>query len=208
MTPAWPHGDPRDVVRSIVADPRFRVAPALSGPRRSWLDDVREWLAALLRRVFHGLDHALGARNPFDTAIGFVVIGAAFVLLGYCIYVITRSVMRGAGRGRTVVDARLSPAVQGAAELRAASAAAARAGRYRAAAALLFFAAVRALDERGHVAYDPARTPGEYRRIVRDPSFDAFAADAVIALFAAAEPQADLYARMIGNYERFFGAAA
>jgi hypothetical protein len=72
------------------------------------------------------------------------------------------------------------------------------------AAGLIFLSAVRALDERGRLPYDPARTPGEYRRLVRDPVFDAFAVDAVTAVFAADEPGVDLYERMYGSYDRFF----
>jgi hypothetical protein len=92
--------------------------------------------------------------------------------------------------------------------LRAAALAAARGGRYREAAALLFRSAVRALDERGRVAYDAARTPGEYRRLVRDPLFDRLAGDTEVALFAPAEPSGDLFERMNRTYERLFDAPA
>jgi len=95
-------------------------------------------------------------------------------------------------------------APRSAAALRLAAIAAARAGRGRAAAALLFGAAARALDEGGRVGFDPARTPGEYRRLVNEPAFDAFAADAVVAQFAAGEPRADVFERMLRMYDRMF----
>lgn len=209
MTPPWPRGDPRDVVRSIVADPRFALGRTPHVPPRSWLDVVHDWVVAVLRQIFHRLDHALGAHNPLDAAIGFAAIGAAFALLGYCIYALVRSFAHSAGRRAGVRPDQSNGATErSAAALRTASLAAARAGRYRDAAALLFLAAACALDECGRVPYDPARTPGEYRRVVDDPLFDALVVDAVVALFAAAEPRAELYERMNGCYARFFDPAA
>ena len=79
---------------------------------------------------------------------------------------------------------------------------AAAAGRHHDAAALLWASALRALDERGRVRYDPARTPGEWRREVRDPSFDVLARDAVVALFGDRGADAALVARMREAYDR------
>ncbi len=164
-------------------------------------------LRALLQRFFHTLDHVLGGANPFGPAIGFVLIAAAIGLLGFCLFRLIRSVRRDA-RSRNVrrSDAPSAAGVR-AAELRQAALAAARAGRYRDAAGLLFTAATRELDERGKVGYDAARTPGEYRRVVADPAFDELVRDAVVALFAASEPRDELFARMTQSYDRFFGAA-
>jgi hypothetical protein len=210
MNPAWPHGDPRDVARTIVADPRYALGAPPHPVQASWFDLFRDWLGGIVRGWLHGIDRALGAHASFEAALGFVVLFAALGLLGWGSYALVRSVMRSLGtRGR----ARLSLQPDGiagadAAGLRAAAEAAARAGRYREAAGLLFLSVLRALDERGRVAYDAARTPGEYRRLVRDPLFDALAGDAVTAVFAAAEPSAELFARMNVEYERFIAASA
>jgi hypothetical protein len=210
MTRGWPNGDPRDVARAIVADPRFTRRVAEPPAERTWLDAVRDWLVGVLRGVLHAIDRTLGAHSPLDAAIGFAVIGAAFVLFGGAVYVLVRSLLRArAQRGPAAQRAGRDDGVAATAvELRAAAREAARAGRNRAAAALLFRAAVAALDERGRVAYDPARTPGEYRRLVRDARFDAFAADAVVALYAAAEPRGDIVDRMDLAYDRLFDASA
>jgi hypothetical protein len=208
MSARWPHGDPRDVARAIVADSRYDLRPA--PPRQaSWFDLVRAWVTGMVRAFFHQLDRALGAHSWLDVAIGATVIAAAFALVGWAVFLLARSFLRAprARRSRGSADETI-PVERSAAALRAAAQAAARAGRYRDAAALLFASAVRALDERGRIVYDPARTPGEYRRLVRDPLFDAFAGDAVVALFAAAEPRDDLYERMSGTYERFFDLPA
>ncbi|HTD36799.1 MAG TPA: DUF4129 domain-containing protein, partial [Candidatus Limnocylindrales bacterium] len=71
----------------------------------------------------------------------------------------------------------------------------------------LWASAQRALDERGRVRFDPARTPGEWRRAVRDPSFDALARDAVIALFGDRGADAALVTRMREAYDRVVAPA-
>jgi len=207
MLNRWPHGDPRDVARSIVADARYHVHAETRAPQATWLDAVRAWLGQVLRGVLHTLDRAFGQNNPAEAAIGFILIALAFGFLGFGVYALARSYLRGkrAQHPRSNVDPVVAAVEQSATALRVAALAAARAGRYRDAAALLFLSAVRALDEGGRIAYDPARTPGEYRRLVRDPLFDAFASDAVVALFAAAEPRDDLFERMSALYDRFLG---
>ncbi len=81
------------------------------------------------------------------------------------------------------------------AELLHRAAEAAAAGDFARAIGALFAAALAALDERGIVPFDGARTPGEYRRLVRRarppaaPAFDALAGGFVRAMFAPAPPQ-------------------
>ncbi len=208
MTGDWPHGDPREIARSIVADPRFHVAAQPTEPP-SLLDVAWRWIVDFLRGLLHAVDRALGARTPFEYAIGVAVIVVALALLGFGVYVAVRSIARDTRRrspNGTTVAAEGSP--QRAAALRAAAFAAAAERRFRAATGLLFAAATRALDERGRLIYDAARTPGEYRRLVRDPRFDALASDAVLALFAQAEPPESLFARMNNSYDQFFGDGA
>ena len=79
--------------------------------------------------------------------------------------------------------------------------------RHHEAAALLWASALRALDEGGRVRFDPARTPGEWRRAVRDPHFDALARDAVVALFGDRGADAALVERMREEYARVVAPA-
>ena len=53
----------------------------------------------------------------------------------------------------------------------------------------------------------PARTPGEWRRAVRDPAFDALARDAVVALFGNRGVDAALVTRMRASYDRVVAPA-
>jgi len=82
---------------------------------------------------------------------------------------------------------------------------AARAERWHDAASALARAALRTLDERERLRFDPARTPGEARRLLRDPAFDAFEREATTALFAAHAATAERFARLRDTYARAFG---
>jgi hypothetical protein len=204
MTTLWRHGDPRDVARAILEDPRYRSAPQAPAQRSWWdvlgdlLRDLWEWLAAPFRHIF--------GNDGVTTAIGVVVLLA---LLAFITVVVVRSARRAAARRvRAAVSevTALSASVDAAA-LRARALAAASAGRYREAAALLWISALHALDERGRVRFDPARTPSEWRRAVRDPAFDAFARDAVVALFAPRAVDAMFVERMRDAYDRVLASA-
>jgi hypothetical protein len=70
---------------------------------------------------------------------------------------------------------------------------------------LLFVSALRALDERGRLAFDPARTAGEARRALRDRDFDDLAREGTSAIFAADAATAERFARMNAAYVRLLG---
>jgi len=206
----WPHGDPRDVVRAILTDRRFGKQTSDKEPDPSFWEIILRWIGDRLREFFDGISRILGANNPWNVALAIAVGIAIAAAFGYLVYRLARSYARSRD---LVVRAQKSASESLAAErtaagLRSAAREAARAGHFREAAALLFRSAVRALDEGDRVPYDAARTPGEYRRLLRDPDFDRLATSAVVAIFASAEPQADLFERMSAEYDAFFRGAA
>lgn len=201
----WPHGDPRFVAKAILSDPRYHDREGEKLDPTGW-DRLWAWIVERLHDLFGSIGHALGAANPLATLAGIAVMGAGAVALTYL--VVRCVAWFGRSRGLAAPAAAERAAVERtAAELRIAALEAARGGRFRAAAALLFLAASRWLDERGRLPYDASRTPGEYRRAVGDPDFDVVAREAVVALFGAQEPRADLFERMRAAYERFTGSA-
>ncbi|GAC1592764.1 MAG: hypothetical protein NVS3B28_21950 [Candidatus Velthaea sp.] len=204
MQPNWPHGDPRDLARAILRDPRYTGITSTNKPEPSLWDRVWQWIGERLGEVFGAIGHVLGANNPLNLLIAALIVVAAGVGLAYLIFRLGLRFAAARMVRRSPVRQTALSGERSAAELRAAARAAGDAGRYRDAAGLLFASALRALDERGRIPYDPARTPGEYRRLVRDPAFDALAGDAVVALFDAPEPQALIFERMSGAYDRFF----
>ncbi len=205
MNAVWPHGDPRAVARAVLADPRYRSAAP--GPSdQSWWDVLWRPLRALWRAFLDSLKHVFG-NDAVTSLIGYAILFAVVVFLAV---VLVRFAARfgwspfrrrtdGGGAGYHA-DPLHDDA--DAATLRARALAAAAEGRYRDAAALLWASALRALDERGQVRYDAARTPGEWRRAVRDPAFDALAREAVVALFGGRAVDAALVERMRAAYER------
>jgi hypothetical protein len=198
VNPPWPHGDPREVAHRILADGRFQRAPQRPG-EKTWLELLADGIRDVWQRLTEPLRHVTG-NSTLTTIIGIVVLA---VIIGLLVVVAVRFAMRISWRR---ASAREVPVATGfdadARSLFARALAAAAAGRHREAAALLWASALRALDERGRVRYDPARTPGEWRRLVRDASFDAFARDAVIALFGDRGADAALVARMRETYDR------
>jgi Na+-transporting methylmalonyl-CoA/oxaloacetate decarboxylase gamma subunit len=203
MTAPWTHGDPRAVARAVLADPRFRATPETTG--KPWWEYLIDALRPWWHRLFDPLGHAIG-NEAVTRGLG---VGVLVLVLAFLVYVVlrfaTRVRIRRAVRRSTVVDA--IGAEVDARTLLARALAASAAGRHREAAALLWSSALRALDERGRVRYDAARTPGEWRRAVRDPAFDAFARDAVVALFGDRGADAALVARMRDAYDRVVAPA-
>ena len=191
----WPHGDPAAVVGRVLANPAYARAPATvrGNPLQSLFALALRWLVDhVLRPLFHPFARALAASHGLSSAIG---AGVIVVTLGVLAFAVFRLVLALAATTRRASlqpeDARpLAPERSAAASRVAARAAAAR-GDFGAAIANLFAAALAALDARGLVPFDPARTPGEYRRLVRRarreaaPAFDELSERYVRAAFAA-----------------------
>jgi hypothetical protein len=209
MNAAWPHGDPRDVARAVLADPRYRAADLEPGGQ-TWWDVILRPLRALVRALQDAFGHVFG-NDAVTTLIGYAILIA---VLGFLLVVLVRFAARfGRVPWRRAPNGGLSGGASAldddadAVTLRARALAAVAEGRYRDAAALLWASALRALDERGQVRFDAARTPGEWRRAVGDPAFDALARDAVVALFGGRAVDAALVERMRAAYERVVAPA-
>ena len=204
MTPPWPHGDPRDVAHRVLADRRFQIAPQHPG-EKSWVELLGDAISALWRRMTEPLRHVLG-NQTLTTVIGIAVLVALIAFVAIIVVRFARG-RRAKAPARARVDAFALGDDADARTLFARALAAAAQGRHHDAAALLWASALRALDERGRVRYDAARTPGEWRRMVRDPAFDALARDAVVALFGDRGADAALVTRMRASYDRVVAPA-
>lgn len=196
---AWPNGDPREVAHRILLDRRYHLGPQGPAPK-SWLEQLFDLIDAFWRRLTEPLNHLAG-NDVVSRIVGFVVLLAVLAGLIYVAVRFGRNVRFGRARPDAVHADALFDGADARTLLGRALAAAAE-GRHHDAAALLWASALRALDERGRVRYDAARTPGEWRRAVRDPNFDALARDAVVALFGDRGADAALVARMRATYDR------
>lgn len=209
----WPHGDPDALARAIEAQPAYRVAPtSAKPPEPSLLEAFGDWLNHLLKPLFHWLE---GAQNGSATNVllSLALLGAVLAVVAFAIVRILDALSRGRGASASGPHAgragALAPA-RGAAEWRALAERAAAAGDYAAAIAALFSAALAALDERGLVPFDSARTPGEYRRVLRRAatlskrardSFDVLSECFVRAAFAGLPADGEAYARARSAYD-------
>ena len=211
---AYPHGDPDRVVRSVLAEPAYRASAAAtaSAPRPTLYQVVWDWIVDhVLRPLFHPLASALSASHGIGTLIGLLLIVVALGLLAFVVFRIALAFV-----GPAVASGALGRALgahapaEGSAHWRGAAREAAARGAYAEAISALFRAALAELDERAIVAFDAARTPGEYRRAVRRarsaaaPPFDALAERFVRAAFAqerAERPEFDAAERALAEFE-------
>jgi hypothetical protein len=209
--PLWPHGDPGAVARTILAQPAYRTAPAASAPAGPSLWDLlTQFLARLFKPFFTWLHGVSGGSKPLGMLLGYVL--AALVAAGL-VYLILRIVnalasgRTGAVSARRGADAGALVLSRSTADWRALAERAAAAGNYAAAIAALFSAALALLDESALVPFDAARTPGEYRRLLRrsmaaaSEPFDALADAFVRAAFDERPVSGDDYARALRAYD-------
>jgi hypothetical protein len=124
---------------------------------------------AFVQAVFGPIGHSLDATQNIWKTLSIVIVVLAVIALVFVVYRLIVALVRppalAVGHARSgavaLVQARSSRAWRDAARAAAAQ------RDYRQAIAALFSAALAMLDERSLVAFDPARTPGEYARLVR-----------------------------------------
>ncbi len=167
---AWPRGDPDAVVRSVLAQSVFRGAGrtthAASG--RPLLALLWSWFVEhVLQPLFHPFGRALAAAAGLGSTLGVALVVLALGALTFALVRLALAFARPPGARRPAGEATLLASDTTADQWRSAGRAAASAGEYARAVAAFFAAALAALHERDIVAFDAARTPEEYRRLVR-----------------------------------------
>jgi hypothetical protein len=214
----WPHGDPNAVARSILNQSAYAKAGTSSDakPAPGFWDIVWKWLGdhlgpilgPVFKRIFGGMLNALG-KSGTGSVLGLVLIvvsllGLIYALVRLILAFVRPAVRRSRAYTGLALGERGSPE-----EWRTVARDAAARGDFRRAIAALFAAAVAALDERRVVRFDPARTPGEYRRLVRRsagpaaPPFDELTERFVRASFAEIEATNEDFGGALGALDRF-----
>jgi len=205
------HGDPDVVVREVLAQQAYRHAGVTTAgaPARSPLDLAWTWIVDhLISPLVGTIGRALGSGRGVGTAIGVAALVLAATALAYIVYRIALGAARTQRPQATTSEVPLHAARDAAAWRAFAREAAAR-GEYATAIAALFAAALVTLDERAIVTFDPARTPGEYRSLVRREravaadAFDELAAAFVRARFGPGRSDAAAFGAATSAYERF-----
>jgi hypothetical protein len=189
-------GDPAHALGStlaaILAQPAYHEAESSkeAAPHKTWWDLFMEWLAGLFERLFDGLFTATASVPLLGQIIVAITIAAFAALIVWLAYLVALHAIR-ARRPRGEMDAgELLEQRAGSDELFTRARAAAARGEYALAISLAFRAALRRLDAGGVIAYDSARTAGEYRRVVRRscapaaPPFDELVHTFTLATYA------------------------
>jgi hypothetical protein len=190
---------------------RTYARPELKPREPGALDGVRAWWRELWSRIGHWLGGLGDLRSDSPVLYWLmiaVLVAAGLAILGYLLWsTLLRMEERGAiaptAAGRSgAPNARARSAAEWEDEARRA----AGQGRYREAAVALYQALLLRLEAAGAVRYDPAKTPGDYRREARrDPR----AAGALTAFLRGFEPAVFGGRALDGDgYERLRTAAA
>jgi hypothetical protein len=183
----------------VLAQAAYRNAPA-SGDRKptpSLWQLAWEWFVDhIVRPILHPIGNALAHSQGVGKWVGLLLIAIALGALAFLILRLVLAFVRPRRDGRPLErGVRSLDLGRSSAEWLALAREASARGDYERAIAALFAAALAALDERAVIALDPARTPGEYRRLVRrsradaSPAFDELADRYVRAAYAEAAPE-------------------
>jgi Domain of unknown function (DUF4129) len=158
-------------VRQVLTEPAFRANVSAAPPQKreqSWLgralQAIAKWWASVMFRVIG----AAAGTPVIGNIFAIILITAAAAALAFLVFRIALLIAaRRAREPELNLDGMPLTALASADETYDHARAAARSGSYGLAIALLFQAALLALDRSGRVPYDSARTAGEYRRAVR-----------------------------------------
>jgi len=210
-------GDLEAAARSILAESAYRVGatkPAQPQQPTIW-ERILNWIVEKIDELFGGLATATQKVPMVGVIIGYAIIGAAIIGLAFVGYRIARRLTSRRDAPVAALGEALPPSTN-ADELYALARDAARSGNAAPAVALLYQAALVLLDRVDRIAYDPSRTPGEYRRLVRRnaqaiaDAFDALARLFVAVAFGRASADADDWLRAdaaFSGIRRSLGAA-
>lgn len=160
-----PPRDPAALARDVLAQPRFRVH-LHAAPARTWWSILLDRLGESWNRLMDAFAHHVRVGPGASVAIGDALIGAMILI----VLAVGARLLLGVARESGGAPGARSSALPGhadAQQLHAAAQLAAQGGAYAAAIALAFRAALAALDARGVLRDDPARTVNECRRDVR-----------------------------------------
>lgn len=203
--------------KSILAESAYRVSatkPAQPQQPTIW-ERILNWIIEKIDELFGGLATATQRVPVVGVIIGYAIVGAAIIGLVFVGYRIARRLTSRrdaavAGAGEAL------PHSTNPDELYALARDEARRGNAAQAVALLYQTALVLLDRVDRIEYDPSRTPGEYRRLVRRNAqtiadgFDAIARLFVAVAFGRASVGADDWLRAdaaFSGIRRSLGAA-
>lgn len=183
--------DPQAEAARVLAQRAYQVGGSGPAPQQhqSLWEKFITWIAGLIERIFENIFKATSSAPIIGQIVAVLLIALLVAGVAVAAVALYRAFAR---RPRARREDEGSPLPQGPEpdELHRRGLAAAAAGMYAKAIALLFQASLAAFDKAGALALDPSLTPGEYRRAVRrrvsraSKDFDTIAQAFVLAAFA------------------------
>lgn len=162
-----------------------------------------EWFVQhVIQPLFAPFAHAFAASRGIGTAFGVALLAFTFAALAFaCVRLALRFALPRRGAAHAAGGVPSAAPQRSSLQWRTFGAEFVQRGEHARAVAAFFAAALAALDERDIVPLERARTPGEYRRLVRRacvaaaPPFDDLSERFSRAAYGAAETHADDSAR-------------
>lgn len=162
--------------RAILSDPAYQSTELSEKvPPKTWWQRFIEWLAGIFDRMFRGVFRAATVAPKLSETLAIAVLAAVALALIVVVYRLVRAYFVSRPRRKLEEVGQVIGPAQQARTLYAAACEAAARRHYARAVVLLFQAALVALDRAGIAHFDPARTAGEYRRVVRRAGGSAYA---------------------------------
>ncbi|HLW37791.1 MAG TPA: DUF4129 domain-containing protein [Candidatus Eremiobacteraceae bacterium] len=194
---AAPPLEPAAQARTILAGNQYRVPGGGTAPepQPTWWQRILNWMGRLLYEIFGRIFERAAAVPLIGRVLAVALLLGLLAAIGYAAYVLVLRVRRRPGSGAGGLGETLTPTADPESAY-ARGLAAANAGRYAEAIALLFQASLAYFHSAGTLEYDPARTAGEYRRLVRhriapaSPYFETLATAFTFVAYAQGEPSA------------------
>jgi hypothetical protein len=183
-----PRQDPSAAARAILAQAAYRTAvtaPA-AAPKETLWERILRWIGDKIGQAFDAVARVTQGVPLLGEVFAILLIGIAVGGLAFVAFRLANGLI-AKRRIATEADGEALPVSASVDQLHAAALAAARSGNFARAVALLFQASLVLLDRSGRVPFDPSRTAGEYRRLVRRKAqFVARDFDALARIFTAA----------------------
>lgn len=188
--------DPNDVASSVLAQAAYRSQSAgpAPPPKQTLWEKFLSWLGRLLGEIFGRIFQGASAVPLLGQILAVVFVLMLIAGIAAAVYALLPK--RGKKSSADFNEGEALAEQADPDKLYQLGIAAASAGQYARAIALLFQASLAAFDRAGKLQYDPSLTAGEYRRAVKrsvsvaSPHFDILAKLFVIAAYARLSPSA------------------
>jgi hypothetical protein len=204
-----PPKNPHALARAILAERRFMVRVARP-VQRTWWDVALQWLADRWNDLVHALSRNVHVGSKGSVVAGDLLLAVAVLL----VVIVAIRLVAGLIKENAPAHVRAELTTPSSwEELYAESLEAAQREEYRVAITLLFRAALCALDVRGVLHDDPARTIGEWRREVceraprRIPAFDRMARVFSGVIYGDMPASASLWDEARAAYDSLFAGS-